>query len=100
MRAIDLTYENVKKVLDDHGFYRDQINRFYDMSKLFPTIEVPRWIPVTERLPEVSGNCLCYCKGKIRILKYWRTGESFEYCGKPMPVTHWMPIPEAPKDGE
>lgn len=58
-----------------------------------------KWIPVTERLPEESGEYLAYCgeydgicilycdvlKTKIK----WRT--------KWKEVTHWMPMPPEPK---
>ena len=63
---------------------------------------VPSWIPVTERLPEKSGEYLTYC-GEFdgfcviyyEILKTkskWRTNWK--------EVTHWMPLPEAPKEVE
>jgi len=63
-------------------------------------VTIQRWIPVTERLPEddiPSARYLCYANGYVRILKYWRMYKSFEYGGKPIKVTHWMPLPEATK---
>lgn len=80
----------------------------------------PRWIPVTERLPEVektrrehrnvyreSGRVLCAClqaDGK-RLVK---EGYMFFFNDNPQPkwaipgtihsVTHWMPLPEPPKE--
>ena len=63
-------------------------------------VTIQRWIPVTERLPEddiSSARYLCYANGYVRILKYWRMYKSFEYGGKPIKVTHWMPLPEAPE---
>lgn len=63
-----------------------------------------RWIPVTERLPEHSGNYLVYSiGGKWKQLStieiaFWNDKnfivQSF------FAVTHWMPLPEPPKDGE
>ena len=60
--------------------------------------QVPRWISVEERLPEeyrrVLGTC---CMGVFEAMydgKYWRIAElPFEDT-----VTHWMPLPEAPKE--
>lgn len=66
----------------------------------------PRWIPVTERLPEDRSDVLAYLKyevgGRIAAANYdkgiwqdcvmgglYRTEEGV--------VTHWMPIPEPPK---
>ena len=65
-------------------------------------VTIHRWIPVTERLPDddiPSARYLCYANGYVRILKYWRMYKSFEYGGKPIKVTHWMPLPEPPKEG-
>ena len=70
------------------------------------------WIPVTERLPDFEGNCLCFRKSYIReevryqeILYFnydeqafrsndFIVGEVFLADGT---VTHWMPLPEPPK---
>lgn len=60
-----------------------------------------RWIPVTERFPDYSVPStfyLCYWNGYIRVCKYWRTRNVFELRGKEVKVTHWMPLPEPPKE--
>lgn len=62
-----------------------------------------RWIPVTEWLPEddiPSAAYLCYWRGHMQICKYWRTRKCFEFNGRTMNVTHWMPLPEPPKEVE
>lgn len=70
--------------------------------------KVPKWISVEERLPEKNGIYLAhvvhrYCK----IDSYWRV--CIEYFGKEgtwdsladiYEVTHWMPLPELPKEDE
>lgn len=61
-------------------------------------LEERRWIPVTERLPAESHSYLCYWRGHTRVCKYWRTRECFEFNGRPMKVTHWMPLPQPPKE--
>ena len=76
---------------------QDFARRLIDHAK---PMTIQRWIPVTERLPEddiPSARYLCYANGYVRILKYWRMYKSFEYGGKPIKVTHWMPLPEPPK---
>jgi len=62
----------------------------------------PRWIPVTERLPEEGENILVANKrGKhYDIDKGWWNGTFFNRCSKGgyHNVTHWMPLPEPPKE--
>jgi len=73
----------------------------------------PRWIPVTERLPDcddkwgISKIVLClddegrvgfgiYQNGKKQLYHGWFTGGDVGEGG--VTVTHWMPIPEPPKE--
>ncbi len=62
----------------------------------------PRWIPVTEALPEERDNYLVlteelenYVCDFIPSMKQWWTvpGDTFL-----IDVTHWMPLPEPPED--
>ena len=62
----------------------------------------PRWIPVTERLPEEHEKVVCLgCQGGVFI------AETRFCCGRVLwndlshfgsrKATHWMPLPEPPK---
>ena len=62
---------------------------------------VPRWISVEERLPE--GECIAIGWQDEMLIGYvYRSGTGYacesdgEYL---MDVTHWMPLPEPPKEG-
>ena len=66
--------------------------------------KVPRWIPVTERLPEIEQRVLVLDRHGNAMVRTLRclTGEkepSFRPDGL-VPrkhVTHWMPLPEPPE---
>jgi hypothetical protein len=61
------------------------------------------WIPVSERLPTEAGQCITAIKPLLedeRIVKvqtYVPPPHSAFSGFRHMPVTHWMPLPEAPK---
>lgn len=58
------------------------------------------WISVKERLPENKGRYIVYMRGQEPFVS-WFDGDMFrtqstvpiEY-----PATHWMPLPEPPKE--
>jgi len=66
-----------------------------------------RWIPVSERLPEVSGDYVVYRGGAYPSeIAYWNfqgddnpSGwlEWGKYIWAGKPVTHWMPLPQPPE---
>lgn len=71
---------------------------------------MPRWIPVTERLPEVDKNVLVFaCGNEITIGRMKRQTENgyhvFIIChgiarelARPGRITHWMPLPSTPTE--
>ena len=69
----------------------------------------PRWIPVTERLPEPKFAREWYLvaleSGCVKSLAYEKEGRT-DNLFRPgwhetaSPVTHWMPLPEPPKEEE
>ncbi|MEE1301623.1 MAG: DUF551 domain-containing protein [Bacteroidales bacterium] len=59
------------------------------------------WINVKDELPLVQDDYLVYLpNGHIRTA-YWMTEDFWEkgYYSNRLEVTHWMPLPEPPKEG-
>ena len=95
-----------------------KINAVFDASEIAVAAireqEQRRWIPVTERLPDVDGNYIvtacdegCPCGEGIWydtvvvVAEYYRgswtwieNGMEYDLCGI---ITHWMPLPEPPE---
>jgi hypothetical protein len=72
--------------------YNNGYEKGYEAAK-------PKWIPVTERLPEECKEVLAYrltgCEVDSCVSHqkaYWSYDTVSDY-----PVTHWMPLPEPPK---
>ncbi len=65
-------------------------------------VTVQKWIPVTERLPELSGEYLVYCGeyDGICVLYYEILKTKGKWRSNWKEVTHWMPLPEPPRNCE
>ena len=67
-------------------------------------VTIQKWIPVSEKLPEPMEWVLCACRANIiEVLRYdhimndWDTTMP-NRCYMKGFVTHWMPLPEPPKE--
>jgi hypothetical protein len=66
----------------------------------------PKWIPVTDRLPEKYTSAIVYRKDKyFYMLRYspalgWHFYDSEWGDVTVDDVTHWMPLPEPPKEAK
>ena len=69
---------------------------------------VNQWISVKEQLPEIGRSVLIYYPkwdgDEIQVAKLEGDGMMFDICGEfnigTGVITHWMPLPKLPKDGE
>ena len=71
-------------------------------------LQKPKWIPVSERLPEERKFVLVYGEylhnnifdgGQMAVSRRI-DGNYWSGFGRTERITHWMPLPEFPKDGE
>ena len=93
----------------DHG--GDVIKKAADAieelaTKLATLQDSCKWIPVTERIPEEAGKYLVCGRWRGRQTKIWVCEFVISGCLKGWvnnvaypSVSHWMPIPEPPKEG-
>lgn len=94
------------------SYDRQQYGKGYAEGYAAAQADTPRWISVEERLPEVDERVLA-CVGIPGELSVWDgvrwNGEEWEaeeeaaydyWTTIDDPVTHWMPLPEPPKEGK
>lgn len=65
--------------------------------KILPSVtpQEPRWIPITERLPDNSGRYLVnYSSGYVGIAHYYESVSKWG-CTTTERIVKWMPLPEA-----
>lgn len=61
---------------------------------------VPRWISVEEMVPVTTDDVLCYVTSGFQFVGYFEgiRGRWELYGQSRESVTHWMPLPEPPKE--
>lgn len=97
-------YSALQEHFTEGGFkdYTDG-QKCFDRIKAIPAADVvkrPRWIPVTERLPEKDKWVLRYSAitGATWLAYRNSIGVWMDEQGKAPYITHWMPLPEPPED--
>jgi hypothetical protein len=67
-----------------------------------PDKNVGKWIPVTERLPDNNAYINVTTDGVV-VQAYWHNDRFYAFTAVGVAtvggVTHWMPLPEPPKEG-
>ena len=88
---------------EDHESLTQDVHYAFMVDYLIANgVTVQKWIPVTERLPEMHTKVLCCgIRGGRFIAELSTWGKGCLYWdkrnGKGCPeVTHWMPLPEPP----
>lgn len=86
----------------------DEITDFIESLPIADVQPVNQWISVKDRLPEIGKSILIYYPywdgDEIQVAKLEYDEMMFDVCGefniRVGAVTHWMPLPKPPKDGE
>ena len=62
--------------------------------------QMPRWISVDERLPEQNEPVIAIAKSAYThvVIAWVIDGQWYTYNDYHFKVSHWMPLPEPPKD--
>ena len=87
--------------------FKEATNLINQAADAIEELSEPRWIPVTERLPEETGKYLVCGQWSGKPAETWvceliAFGQIKGWANEarnPV-VTYWMPLPEPPKDGE
>lgn len=79
------------------------INTILEEDRKANSLGENEWISVEERLPKKEQIVLC-CLGLVQNVYTYKGDsiweDSYGYYQKDEPITHWMPLPDAPKGGE
>ena len=87
---------DLKRSKEYETFWEKEANEA--LKKFQTTVaSMPRWIPVEERLPQETQRCIVVSKcGEMAFAIY--NGNGFQYPHYMGKATHWMPLPQAPKE--
>ncbi len=106
----------VRCVIPESEFTEGYTSGLYAVAEQIkeePTIEQPKWIPVTEGLPETivcsagtaySEAVIVWTSGRKAMIAVWNgvdflcDADYWEAWGEE--ITHWMPLPQPPKGDE
>ena len=96
--------------IEDYPLLREAADAIEELENVLDNLNKTksRWIPVTERLPESGTRALVMrfdfvTETPFYDLLWFDKGEWWNrhYTGDyAYAVTHWMPLPEPPKEGE
>ena len=102
-----MTIDRAIEILDpEHRENYDGMEEVNEACRMgMEALERTRWIPCSERLPEKNDQwLLCLCvSGAIEVLKFdytmWNWDARYQgRCYMENYVTHWMPLPQLPKE--
>lgn len=102
---VDTNVDIPKQMAADAIAYIQQLeNNIGELTEKVKQLEAaqPRWISVKDGLPKKSGKYIvCTVKGSVYCTSAVMMGDEACFkCDINTHITYWMPLPEAPKEGE
>ena len=91
-------FEGHTFVVNKSDIHNAKDEQFEEGAALMPD----GWISVKDRLPESSGSYIV-CSGKSRTVftaHFWARDNRWSGRSLNLTITHWMPLPEPPKEGK
>ena len=97
-----MTKEKILEFFKDIDSAYNNCNMLESLSRMLDELtEGQRWIPVSERFPEDDEDVLVWVNGTHRDMAYRDEGVWYDEEHNHLKnITHWMPLPKPPKDGE
>ena len=93
---VEVKYHGVFRLLEEAAAALEQLQAENEKLKA----QVPRWIPVEERLPKKEEDVLVhYAGGRIDMDWVGKLG-AFRWEEVNGEATHWMHLPQPPKEGK
>lgn len=95
-------HDNASNAGWEYNFYKDALEALETGEDINVLTAQPKWISVEEQLPEEPGEVLACVYGRVCIAwysnRYFETPSGMVFSADENAVTHWMPLPEPPKD--
>ena len=92
--------EAADAIEEQRGYLYRQAQTIETLQKKYADAKakIPRWIPASEQLPEEGQDVLAWERGGFAYVDMRKDGKWTVADHNFGAVTHWMPLPEPPKE--
>ena len=94
----EMMHRNWVAQMNGLGF--DESGYKLDFQHTIRLVEEPKWISVKDRLPEDERHVLVWVKDGYSLIDWTFNGKWQVNPYMRNDITHWMPLPEPPLEGE
>lgn len=100
MDKLNETISKLEAWIDDPNAMDTEIDACI-VADALDLMKEQQWIPVSERLPQDDEDVLVWVNGTHRDMAYRDEGVWYDEEHNHLKnITHWMPLPKPPKDGD